>query len=99
MSRLRENTPSTVECQMPGCSYLQNPNARNTGDKSIEEVYLNTLFLARYLGGACGSRILPEGWILYCRKYYQRHRYRAKNTGWKRTQFDVILRLLNKWES
>jgi len=47
----------------------------------------------------CTSQIPPECWILYCRKHYQRHRYRAKNTGWKRTQFDVIKRQLTRLES
>ncbi len=47
----------------------------------------------------CTSQIPTECWILYCRKHYQRHRYRAKNTGWKRTQFDVIKRQLTRLES
>ena len=48
----------------------------------------------------CTSQIPPECWVYYCRKHYQRHRFRAKQTGWKRTQFDVIKRQLarmNTW--
>ena len=47
----------------------------------------------------CTSQIPPECWIFYCRKHYQRHRFRAKNTGWKRTQFDIIKRQLTRLET
>ena len=47
----------------------------------------------------CTSQIPSECWIFYCRKHYQRHRFRAKETGWKRTQFDIIKRQLARLET
>lgn len=47
----------------------------------------------------CTSQIPSECWIFYCRKHYQRHRFRAKETGWKRTQFDIIKRQLARLDT
>ena len=47
----------------------------------------------------CTSQIPSECWIFYCRKHYQRHRFRAKHTGWKGTQFDIIMRQLARLET
>ena len=47
----------------------------------------------------CTSQIPSDCWIFYCRKHYQRHRFRAKGTGWKRTQFDIIKRQLVRLET
>lgn len=47
---------------------------------------------------ACTSQIPRDCWIYYCRKHYQRHRFRARNTGWKSTQFDIIRRQINRLE-
>ncbi|KAI4212218.1 MAG: hypothetical protein LQ351_005088 [Letrouitia transgressa] len=45
----------------------------------------------------CTHAIPDECWIKYCRKHYQRMKFRSR-LGWKWTQLDLIGRQLNKME-
>lgn len=81
-----ESTPEVVD---PLCTAVPKCVA-NSGDhrKVVSHIFGRNK--------TCTSQIPPECWIFYCRKHYQRHRYRTKNTGWKCTQFDVIKRQLTR---
>ena len=88
-----QSSPSTVPQVVDALCTAVDECVANSGDhrKVVSHIFGRNKL--------CTSQIPPECWIFYCRKHYQRHRFRAKSTGWKRTQFDIIKRQLTRLES
>ena len=89
-----EEKPETKGDEPSRCQYMKNCN---TGSHDYRKVISHIFGRNK----KCTTQIPEECWIEYCRKHYQRTRYRttkAQSKKYFNVQFDILLRQLTRLE-
>ena len=91
---MKEEPEFTPEAENSRCQYMR---SCNTGSNDYRKVVSHIFGRNK----KCTTQIPEECWIEYCRKHYQRTRYRttkAQSKQYFNVQFDILLRQLTRLE-